>query len=521
MLKKAILLMISLVMTVTSFTGCKKADGQNTGNKASEQAVSDKPLNERPQVTITIFDRGWVPAEEGSYEENRWTKLLREKSGVNVKWIAIPKDSFDDKINILMASGNPPDMITGYNLPFMFSMAEEGGIIPLDELLKKHGANILKDTPKQLLDAFTIKGKLYAMPLQRAHTGMGTLLYRKDWLEKLNLKIPTTTEEFYQVAKAFAEKDPDGNGKADTFGMNMTGKNNSDPSYSLLYSFMENTGWIKQKDGTLTHADISDGRKEYLKYIKKMYDEKIIDKEYVVDTQGNKGQEYIETGRTGFVNTIWGNVDKFNEALKKNNAGAELIPMDPPKGPQGLQGFQRTANYKFFTVITNTCKNPEEGVKFLDFMIREGYKYTDWGIEGENYKVQDGFRVAIDPALNEKTRKYLNGDYTYLGLGKTDPKQFIFDAGSDEQKKHLAQLKADAFNLAEKFGKGPLLEATPALPSLSEYSADLGKWRDEITAKLILGQVPFEEGWNNFVSEWKKRGGQKQIDEMNEWYKKK
>ena len=48
------------------------------------------------------------------------------------------------------------------------------------------------------------------------------LLIRTDWLKKLNLSMPTTTEELMAVAKAFAEQDPDGNGKKDTYGMNMS-----------------------------------------------------------------------------------------------------------------------------------------------------------------------------------------------------------------------------------------------------------------------------------------------------------
>ncbi len=37
----------------------------------------------------------------------------------------------------------------------------------------------------------------------------------KPWLDKLGLKMPTTTDEFYEVLKAFKTKDPNGNGKAD------------------------------------------------------------------------------------------------------------------------------------------------------------------------------------------------------------------------------------------------------------------------------------------------------------------
>ena len=58
-------------------------------------------------------------------------------------------------------------------------------------------------------------GEIYGMPYKSVtaiDNNQGMLYINQNWLDKLGLQIPKTTDELYNVCKAFATQDPNGNG---------------------------------------------------------------------------------------------------------------------------------------------------------------------------------------------------------------------------------------------------------------------------------------------------------------------
>ena len=101
-------------------------------------------------------------------------------------------------------------------------MIKDGRIIRLNELIDSYAPNLKRiiesdpDVKKQIaLD----DGTIYMFPLLKLDAlklnATSVLIMRQDWLDKLNLKVPTNIDEWYTVLKAFKEQDPNGNGKPD------------------------------------------------------------------------------------------------------------------------------------------------------------------------------------------------------------------------------------------------------------------------------------------------------------------
>ena len=83
-----------------------------------------------------MYDRGAVPASEGTYEENRWTKWINQNGPVNVKYIPILRSESTKKLNVLFASGSAPDIVNEYNTPFRDSLYDQKQLLPIDDILK-------------------------------------------------------------------------------------------------------------------------------------------------------------------------------------------------------------------------------------------------------------------------------------------------------------------------------------------------------------------------------------------------
>ena len=94
--------------------------------------------------------------------------------------------------------------------------------MPLNDLIDKNSVEykkVLQDYPALKKVATSPDGKMYKIGRVLESFPSYAVFVRADWLKKLNLDVPKTTEDLYKVAKAFAEQDPDGNGKKDTYGM--------------------------------------------------------------------------------------------------------------------------------------------------------------------------------------------------------------------------------------------------------------------------------------------------------------
>ncbi|WP_284638373.1 extracellular solute-binding protein [Paenibacillus silviterrae] len=515
--KKTIALALTSVLAAGAvLAGCS----QEAGKGQTAGSPGDSSGTKKGKISVMVYDRGRVPAEEGNYEKNRWTEWINKNAPAEVTFVPIPRNKPEDKLNVLLASGSAPDFIQDYNPLNKNAWYASKQLMPLDDLIEKHSVEY-----KALLSKYPIlrklgtqdDGKLYEVGAFTQTDINWVFLVRADWLKKLNLEAPKTTEELFAVAKAFTENDPDGNGKKDTFGMSLGG------------GFNQNIfNWIFGLPGA-GHA-LEDGKMVYpwkqleaiTDFKKRLYQDGLIDKDFAADANGEKAKRDFVNGKIGFYTMQWADVKSTFEALKKNVPEAQVIPIVLPKSSFGQFAPAISAPAQTPGVVNAAAKDPVSVIKYIDFLNKEDtVKKLKWGVEGEHYKLDaSGCPAPIDMEKNKKERDW-NVDYSMISSStdatrKCDPRLMEIDTATTvgkEYKEILETARKIYLNPATPM-PGFFLNA-PAMPNdLNLIVQSVSKLGDEYTKAIVTKDYTAEKATQTAKDMWTKAGGGK----IDEWY---
>jgi len=491
-------------LTAVSLLGCSVVPGsEDQQPSANNNPSADAQSGKRMKISMMY------PLYSDPPQKNEAWKYIEDKFNIEFEPMAVPNNSYNDKLKVTLASGDMPDIIlwTNYPDPELNKYVEQGAFAPLDEAIKP-APNLMK-TPQAILDNVKINGKLYGVPRTRALNRSGVMI-RKDWLDNLGLPVPKTVDELYQTAIKFTTGDPDKNGKADTFGIAF-GENVShmDPLYM---AFDSGAGWRKMEDGTLMNADITPGKKQALEWLRKLYQEGGLDKDFAV-LKNTQVWEKLEGGKAGIL--LGGQTSdyaRYVENLAKVDPKANLIMIQPPAGPTGKFGYSETSGF-FGQWVVPAKTDPEKVKKIIQLLdwqaSDEGYDMKRFGVEGVHYtKNADGTKkINVDKYKTDGVDALIQHNpydpYSYVVL--TAP-----EAVQKAQKENLDRVKDMGI-------KNPAMAFVA--PSAPDKQADLNKLRDEEYVKLVMGKAPMDD-FDRFAKEWLDKGGAQITKETNEWYQK-
>lgn len=194
-------------------------------------------------------------------------KQMEEKANVEIEWIIYPTATWNDKKQLLLAGGDLPDVfyMNALSLTDVNKYSKQGMLVDLTDLIAQYCPNLTAafDRMPSFKAACTNQenGRIYnvARAAEREAQYMGGQLYiNTAWLEKLNLKMPETLDEYYQVLKAFKEKDPNGNGIQDeipfTFYYNSNVPDEGYTYQALFGSF----GYVDSTTGVAPHCILNE-----------------------------------------------------------------------------------------------------------------------------------------------------------------------------------------------------------------------------------------------------------------------
>lgn len=520
-------LMASTLALGTVLAGCssERAEGptKETPTDHSADSQGGKAAEPKKDITVSIYDRGNFPKEEGTLESNRWTKWINENGPANVTFVPVPRSQSKDKLNVMFASASAPDIIFEYNMDIKNELFNQKLLMPIDEMVEQYSTtykSLLEQYPELRKLGNKSDGKLYEFGRVNQIGHVSALLIRKDWLDKLELEVPETTDELFEVAKAFAELDPDANGKDDTYGIALSSKTGQ-----MIDHMFQAVGWVVQ-DGELIY-DL-ERTKTAVAYRKKLYDEGVVDKDFLTDTKGEKARADFVSGKLGIFGS--GNpADTLNTytALKTNNSGAEVIPMLLPKSEYGQFSPSMNAPLQMVAVVNRGTENPDAVMKYVDFLVEEQTQIAlTQGLEGVHYTMEDGCPKPIDLAKNqEEVKRY--GDYTMLTsahlLFGGQCKTSTYDPNDPIQKDVIEILaKADELyvNKDRPIAQFTHPEWVPALTkdiqTITSSTANIG----EIWNKAVVGGPEFsvDRAYDEFKKEWDATGGKKVEDWYKNWY---
>jgi len=506
-------LALSALLTASSVVaGCSSdspASG-NPGNPSAEAGTGSSTGTSSTDKPLTV--NGWadfIPAAGSSgvtsYNDQIVWKEIAKRTNVTVKWetTAAPgSEDYKAQLGLIMASGKLPDLIGHIDPVLADQYGRQGALQPLEDLIKSNAPNLQKllDSNPAVKGQITAPdGHIYFFPRllldPRTQTFAGFML-RGDWLEKVGMKAPDTTDELYQVLKAFKEKDPNGNGKADeipftdnpnpiiwAFGVGSRGPNSTDDFFI--------------EDGKIKYGPTDPRYKDALQYLNKLYSEGLLDPEYEgmkADVRDSRVMQEV----SGFMyGSYAGYLTKYNKMLKGANKNPGFVAMVPPKGPTGernIIGKHNEIDPGRGTAITSTTKNAAQITKLMDyFYSKEGALLLYFGIEGDTYTMKDGVPTYTDKVANDPKLDVLSYLNTYVGYVSGWPSSMMPEhylaTLSDEGRQGNA---LSVPNAGKK--KVPALHFTPEeLGEVQSLQRDINTYVDENMNAFIRGKKPFSD----------------------------
>jgi len=212
-MKRAGLVLLLLALTaggvMAGGTGEKKGSASGVGVSAPTGSL---PIV-KEKLTLKMLTNDWTGIVVGN--DMPVYKELEKRTNVHLDITLLPIQNTLDKFNLIMASGDLPDIVGWGNADAFNKFGMQGALVPLQDLIKKFGPDIQKaienplpnDSLPYKLNAWAelraADGNLYTVPTISSSSAIGPVFgIRTDWLDKLGLKVPDTTDDLYNALKA-------------------------------------------------------------------------------------------------------------------------------------------------------------------------------------------------------------------------------------------------------------------------------------------------------------------------------
>lgn len=447
-------------------------------------------------VKIKILTGGSsLPPEE----EDPVIQTLEDRLDVDLNYEITSE--LEQKLNILIASGDWPDVFQIPNRNYLVKFAKQGVLLHLDSHLKKMD-NVEKVVAKKLWKVASVNNDIYAIP-KRPYIPYDSLIIRKDWLENLGLEPPANLEELMNVCKDFTYEDPDGNGKDDTYAY--TGEVGDSPITNafpqILGSYGVANGFML-KDGELIYGLKDPGYKKALTYIKKMIDAGVVDPE-IATNKSRDGNEKMYQGKAGIIaKNLWEYFKpQWVEQYKAVNPETEFMQLAPPEGPAGRYNgaLDVAKNQGIYGLSSRLANNPEKLDKVLEFLNYiadgKGNNLICLGVEGVHHKIVDGNIKMI-----EENKSEVGHTWMLQIMGRND---VPYLSAKFPWSKELLEFVADLKHLT-------VCNSIVTPPETINVS-ELERFINEELLKFVYGKRPLEE-YDDFIKELDNYGLQEYID---------
>ena len=370
---------------------------------------------EGEELTLTCFTMSMPNVE--NFETNDFTKYLEDLTGVHIEWVTAGRDDWQEKLNMMLSSGDYPDMLLGLSPDLAKFGVKEQIIVPLDEYINEDlMPNYMKMYGDRLDLSRETDGQIYSLIGENDcyHCSYG----RKMWintkhLEEMGVEMPTTTDEFLEVCKKFKEYKPDGiavlgsapgQGWYSEFENFLMGSFILPPSTSYTLDRRDKTAvtW----DGEIVCVAQDDRYREFLKYANTLYNEGALYDGNFTQTEEQMKSIINQDGAPVLAFTT-GTISNDIDVTSNPELYAQYEAMSPLKGPDGTQ---LTTYFKYLSIsdgnfcITDTCKNPEAAMRWVDFF------YSEIGDLASQYGADEGKDWVLNPegkfGLNGEPAKY-------------------------------------------------------------------------------------------------------------------
>lgn len=522
-IKKVTALFLAAAMAMSVMTGCGSNGGSASENdsKSSESKPAEESKEEKEESDAGAESAGGEEASGGSItfplaETMEFTSFsgmnqsytlpdtlamqeAMSRANINITFDSVLSADLTEKRNLMLASGEYPDMLfkSGIGMGDLTKYGGQGILIPLEDLIHEYMPNLTAKLDE--IDGWQYltspDGHIYSIPEISARGEINLFWLNKKWLDNLSLEEPKSMDDLYEVLKAFKEQDANGNGDPeDEIPFSLT---QGDYLGLLKYSgFSYDEGSMCAViDGKLTYVPTTDYFREYVAYLAKLYQEGLL--EQTSFTQG--GEQQQATGQSGDVYGSFWTMGAFLTVGRDNDDDYVVMT------PFYEDTYPIITGIKVGTMaITDACEHPEVLMAWADYLYSEEGGILAWmGVEGKTYQVAD----------NGKWEWMLGGEYgddiaTVRSSATIQGAQNHPSIQPDFWFEMSPEVDADEVYLNNErqriagLGKVPLpmmayTEEDNA--QIATFRADIDGYINQFIAQVCTGEVDLESGWDTYL----------------------
>lgn len=547
-MKKTIALLLCLVMLFV-VTACndktidsKPAEVQE-GDKSTETTDETvAPVEEKVELNFLV--PSYIYIED--YETNLMTLWMEELTNVHVNWSTIPdqEQGREEKLTMLLASNELPDVFLDCSLSdAMISRygVEEGLLLPLEDLIDEHMPNLNTsiDKFKGGVDLLrSIDGHIYSLPVldKCHHCEHASKLWLYDpWMQKLGLDYPETTEDFYNVLKAFKDQDPNGNGEADEIPLVAadSGWHTSIDEF-ILNSFVyydRNERGFYVKDGVVESSLNQEGYREGLGFLNRLYKEGLLYEgsltqasDQIVMLTENEDAELVGATTGGWTGCF---------ADFGGDRGFGFRPIAPLEGSEGVRIAPTYPSLpgKGDYVLSAKCVDPVAAVKYADILYTQeatlniragGMEGNFWSLAEEGQKSFEGEQAVwmqLEPwndtePQNESWIAVGVWDYTDLRANQAIKPEAMENMWSTDGLEYMLYTKTmDLYVPYEvNWSMPPMNFTTEEQEEIATLQTDLENYYKSAQFNFITGNTDLDSDWEKYLTDLDKTGLNKLIE---------
>lgn len=500
------------------------ASGSPAASASASPSADPGAAANAEKFAVSYLDGMWDPVLPPA--EGEAVKMINEKFNIDLQTQFLSYGDYADKLAVTVASGELPDMIgmENANDANFVKWAEQGAFLPLNDYI----GNIdgFKDIPKEVWDAVTVNGKIYAIPRYFPAKYGKKPIIRQDWLDNLGLSMPTNYEELKQVAIAFTKNDPDKNGKNDTYGLGLSMNDAGLQFGAWMGAYWDSGAWYHQNDkGQYIPGIISQGNKEHVQVLSELYKAGAISKDWAVAKTNDVRKDFF-AGKYGI---YYEQPYDFNQSrfatLKELNPSANVSIIPSFQQPDGNQGFLAGSGYYQVLALNGKLADQPDKInrilgmigyftKFIPFEQRTSANADfDWqnGFEGKGYSVIDGVAVNDSEKPDLIPKKYIVGRY----WAPNDEANEVAKTFTDPLAKAFVENAVGVLK-ETKFYFNPINRIYSPKQNEKQWDLDIA-FNDRVT-RMIVGNESIDK-WDSAVKEYLSKGGQELIDEVNQLFK--
>lgn len=512
-------ILLSSLLTMSLLAGCTGDNEPGNaepaeGTEPAVQALTEIPLpitSEPFTIDYWRANDAKLTASLNNFGDMAAYKEKEKLTGIQVKFTHPPLGQQRDQFNLLISTKELPDVIY-YNWADAVGgpekMIKDGRIIRLNELIDSYAPNLKRiiesdpDVKKQIaLD----DGTIYMFPLLKLDAlklnATSGLIMRQDWLDALNLKVPTNIDEWYTVLKAFKEQDPNGNGKPDE--LPFTG-NWGPGNLTKLHDFAAAFGVIggfQMNGDKVEFGPIQPGYRDFLETMAKWYKEGLIDPEIM--TNDGKAFDYKVTSNLAgaYQGGVFSGMGKYFNLMRDTDPNFNVTGVPWPVSPDGTSYATFNLENKVLSYGEAITASADEDklkyiVQWMDYNYsEEGSDLFNFGIENDSY-VRDGEGVKFTDTIIDNPNG-LTYDQALASYALS-----IMDGPINQDSRYLDALlfddgqraaNAEWMKASSALTLPPIRLSTDEVTTSTSIMSQVNTYLNETMTAIISGQKPITE----------------------------